>query len=397
MLFDANFLDNPYPSYQEMRDCGPIHQLEMLGGAWAFPRHAEVASLLMCQSLSARRSDVLVDQFAEDVREELSEFKRLFSMWMLFFDPPEHTRARKAMLRGFVPEALNGIRAKIQVIVNELIDAVEPGGRMDVIADFAHPLPALVIAEFLGVPVEDRDRFIRWSDDIAEFFGSSAATPGMARKAQRSLVELMGYFRQVIPRRRTVPGDDLLSVLIHLKDQDETLTEEELYAQCAMLLFAGHETTRNLIGNGLLALLNHPKQLKLLAQNPSLAGTAVDEFLRYDSPVQFGTRLAKDDMELHGRKIAKGQLVILLLGSANRDQAEFRCPDLLDITRKPNRHVSFGYGPHMCMGASLAHIEGEIAFNTLLRRMPAMRLETTRPEWSDNFGFRGLKSLGISF
>jgi cytochrome P450 len=137
--------------------------------------------------------------------------------------------------------------------------------------------------------------------------------------------------------------------------------------------------------------------LKLLAQNPSLAGTAVDEFLRYDSPVQFGTRLAKDDMELPGRKIAKGQLVILLLGSANRDQAEFRCPDLLDITRKPNRHVSFGYGPHMCMGASLAHIEGEIAFNTLLRRMPAMRLETTRPEWSDNFGFRGLKSLGISF
>lgn len=396
MFFDPDFIDNPYPRYRQLLAGGPIHHIDLFGGAWAFPRHADVTALLRDPRLSARRSSALVDQFPEEEREEFGEFQRIFSMWMLFFDAPEHTRPRKVLSRAFAPEALRGIGAKIQKVVNELLDATEADGRMDFIRDFAHPLPAVVIAELLGVPAGDRGRFISWSDDIADFFGGTM-THEAARRAQRGLVALTDYFKASVEERRRRPGDDLISVLIQLEEQDCALTEEELCAQCAMLLFAGHETTRNLLGNGLLALLRHPEQLRLLRQDPMLARTAVDEFLRYDSPVQFGTRVAAQDLELYGREVKRGELLILLLGAANHDPLEFEEPHRLDITRKPNRHVSFGYGPHSCVGAYLARLEGEIAFNTLLGRLPEVGFGESPLVRASNFGFRGLKSLPISF
>ncbi len=395
MLLDASFVADPYPAYKQLLASGPIHRFEMLGGAWAFPRHSDVTALLKDPRLSARRSAALINQFPAEARAEFAEFERLFSMWMLFYDPPEHTRPRRSISRGFGLEFLNRVRAKVQAVVDELLDAVEYKGCMEAISEFASPLPAIVIGELMGVPREERSRFVTWSAEIAEFFGSSSPTLEMARRAQRSLIELNRYLASIANARRGHPGDDLISIL--LSDQQCTLREEELHAQCAMLLFAGHETTRNLIGNGLLALLQNPDQERLLRYNPCLARTAVDEFLRYDSPVQIGTRLAKQDLELYGNTIRSGDLIIFLLGAANRDPQEFLNPDELDITRDPNRHVSFGYGPHMCLGAPLARLEGEIAFHTLLRRFAAIQLTSVGLEWSSNFGFRGLRSLPLSF
>lgn len=397
VIFDEAFFDDPYPLYKELRAAGPIHQLEMVGGAWAFPTHAGVTSLYKDPRLSARRSHVVLAQLPQSEQDEFAEFGRLFSTWMWFFDPPQHTRAHWVMSRGFTPEVLAGLRGRVQGIVDELLDAAEARGGMEVLRDFAYPLPAYVIADLLGVPRSARDQFGLWCDDIAEFFGSISATVEMARRAQRSLVALTEYFEGLVGERRRRPADDFISRLIRYEEEGGPVGPGGIHAQCAMLIFSGQETTRNLIGNGLLALLRHPDQLSLLKQNPSLARTAVDEFLRYDSPVQWGSRVAAEDFECYGRRVREGDLILFLLGAANRDPEEFADPDRLDITRAPNRHVSFGHGPHICVGRNLALLEGEIAFNTLLRRMPDVRLASERLEWTRAIGFRGLKSLPVAF
>ncbi|MEM7050097.1 MAG: cytochrome P450 [Acidobacteriota bacterium] len=395
-MFGDGFLADPYPALAALRQEGPMHRMEMFGGAWTFTRHADISALLRDARLSARRSDALVFQFSAEQQAELTDFRRLFSQWMLFFDPPEHTRPRRAMSRGFRPAVIADLVARITQVVDGLIDTVEGQGSCDAIADLAHPLPAIVIAEMMAIPAADRQRFMIWSDDVAEFFGRDLATFDIALKAQTGLRELTDYFREVVARRRRQPGEDLISQLLAL-EAEEALSEEEVWAQCAMLLFAGHETTRNLIGNGLLALLREPAARQRYLERSDLGRTAIDELLRFDSPVQIGSRLVAEEISLHGETIAPGELLIFLLGAANRDPDEFAEPDRLDLTRSPNRHVSFGYGPHLCLGSHLARMEADIVFRRLFTRLPALRLATEDLVWSTNFGFRGLTALPLEF
>jgi hypothetical protein len=283
--------------------------------------------------------------------------------------------------------------------VDGFLDAVQGKGQMDVIHDLAFPLPATVITEMLGVSPDDRDQLKKWSDDFVVFFSTHPAkiTLQQYQQALQSMREMTAYFRDAITRLRGGTRDCLLKLMGLTQEQGDRLTEEEVVANANLLLVAGHETTTTLIGNGVLALLRHPDQLQKLKENPSLIPTAIEEFLRYDSPVQFTNRLAKEDVPLGGKTIRKGQFVFLFLAAANRDPAHFPDPDRLDVTRPAQKHVAFGLGHHFCLGAPLARLEAQIAFSTLLRRLPNLRLMTDRLEYRDNFNLHCLKSLPVTF
>jgi cytochrome P450 len=397
-MFTAEFITDPYPTYDHLRSNGPIHWSDDFGrGAWLLPSYADVSAGLRDTRLSSKRSHSLVARLPVEARPEFTEFDHIFALWMLFLDPPRHGRLRRLMNKGFKPEVLRQLRPRIQKTVDALLDKVQAAGRMDFMRDFAHPLPALVIAEMLGVDREDEEKFIAWSDQVALFMGNPKSTVEQARLAQDGLLALTEYFRVLLPERRREPGDDLVSLLIRAEEGGEALTAEELLAQCSMLLFAGHETTRNLLGNGLLALLRHPAQLEMLKEQPSLMYGALKELLRYDSPVQYTVRVAAEPFTLHGREIEVGHELVLLIGSANRDPLKFEAPHALDITREQGLPLSFGYGAHVCIGATTSLLEAEVAFGTLLRRMPNLRLAGGTPSWSPNVAFRGLAGLPVTF
>jgi cytochrome P450 len=267
----------------------------------------------------------------------------------------------------------------------------------DFMRDFARPLPALVIAGMLGVEAADRSDFVAWSDEIADFIGSPTPTLEIARRAQAGLIAMNGYFQDLLAQRRRQPGDDLISQLIRAEAGGGIITTKELLAQCCTLLFAGHETTRNLLGNGMLALLRHPRQWQALGQNPALFPDALKELLRFDSPVQYTGRRLKVDMPMHGRLMKKGDLVIPLIGAANRDPAKFSSPDQLDITRNEGAHLSFGCGPHVCIGATLTYLEAGIALRSIMRRLPEIQLGQDSQSWGDNAVYRSLKQLPLRF
>jgi len=268
---------------------------------------------------------------------------------------------------------------------------------MDFMADFAHPLPVRVIAEMFGILLDDQEDFQIWSDAVADFMGSAQPSIETARRAQNSLLALTDYFRRILPERRKNMSDDLISLLIRLEEEGDALTEEELLAQCSLFFIAGHETTRNLLGNGMLALLQNSEQFAQLKQNPSLASLAVREFARYDSPVQQIRRAAAEDFTWHGREIKQGESIILLIGSANRDADKFSEPEKLKISRSEGIGLSFGRGAHFCIGTTLANLEAEIAFTALLKRLPNLKMIDDKPEWRNNPTFRGLSSLRLAF
>jgi len=396
-IFSAEFKSNPYPAYSRLRSNGPIHWADdFFGGAWLLPRYTDVKTTLRDPRLSAARSHTFVDQFSPEARSELAEFNRIFAMWLLFLDNPQHGRLRKLMNKGFTPAMILSMRPRIQKIVDSLLDRIIGADKFDFMRDFAYPLPALVIAEMLGVDAVDQSDFIAWSDNVAAFFSNSQATWEHAQRAQHSLVAMTEYFRVVLLERRRNLGDDLIGLLIRIEEEGDVLTTEELVAQCSLLLFAGHETTRYLLGNGLLLLLQHPDQLERLKNDPTLMKNAVQEFLRYDSPVQFIIRIATGDFTMLGQQIKAGQKVVPLNGSANHDPRKFLGPDTLDITRKTSGHLAFGYGVHACLGATLSSLEAEIAFNTILHRLPNLHLTKKTPDWRSDVGFRGLKTLPLA-
>jgi cytochrome P450 len=397
-LLSADFKSNPYPAYSRLRSNGPIHWADdFFGGAWLLPRYTDVKATLRDPRLSAARSYTFVDQFGPKAQSELAEFNRIFAMWLLFLDNPQHRRLRKLMNTGFTPAMILSMRSRIQKIVDALLDRIAGAEQFDFMQDFAYPLPALVIAEMLGVDAADQTDFIAWSDDVAAFFSNSQATLEHARRAQNSLIAMTEYFRGVLLERRDKLGNDLISLLIRAEEEGDVLTIEELVAQCSLLLFAGHETTRYLLGNGLLLLLQHPDQLERLKDDPALMKNAVQEFLRYDSPVQFIIRIATNDFTLHGQPIKAGQKIVPLNGSANHDPLKFPNPDTLDIRRKTSGHLAFGYGAHTCLGATLSSLEAEIVFNTILHRLPHLHLIKKSPDWRSDVGFRGLKTLPLAF
>jgi cytochrome P450 len=394
-LFDPltpEFHANPYPFYRRLRETDPVHLSQL--GLWVLTRYDDcVASLRDPRFGRDGFEAILAAQYGEE-----SETGRL-PRSMLFRDPPDHTRLRALVNRAFTPRVIEGMRGQIQSVVDRLLDAVARRGHMDVIADLAYPLPVTVICDMLGVPVGDHEQIKDWSSDIIRSLDaigipSDDAIVERGRVGRRGIAD---YFRTLLPERRRHPRADLLSSLIAVEEQGDRLTEGELLATCVLLFIAGHETTVNLIGNGLLALLQHPTELERLRAEPGLIGSAVEELLRFDSPVQRTARITNAEVEVGGRTLPKGAFVVTAIGAANRDPVHFPDPDRLDIGRADNRHIAFGFGIHFCLGAPLARVEGQLALGALMRRMPKLRLARTDLEWRESSTLRGLKALPVEF
>ena len=401
-LNSAEFLRNPYPVYDQLRANDPIHW-SAENGYWLITRYADIVTQVQNDHLTSNRIGAHQSRMPIEAKEHLRPFFTAVGSWMLMIDPPDHTRLRGLVSKAFTPGVVENMRWLVEKLVNEMLASAQAQGRMDLMTDLANPLPATVIAEMLGVPGTDQQQFKAWSDDIAHGLGGidSARTKeelfALYDLAQKSFLALADYFREKVAELRLHPRDNLLSALIQAEEQGDRLTEDELFANCVLLMIAGHETTTNLIGNGMLALLRHPEQQEKLAHNPEFIVSAVEELLRYDSPVQKMGRIALEDIHIAGKEIKRGDLVCFSFAAANRDPQQFATPAQLDIERKPNRHLAFGHGLHYCVGAALARLEGQIAVNTILRRLPKLRLETEDLEWNRNLTLRGLKSLPVAF
>jgi cytochrome P450 PksS len=389
---------NPYPVLESLRKGDPVHWSEMLQ-VWILTRYDDVMAALRNPALSSDR----LKQFAAHQLHGLdlsivSDFLRVANRMMIIKDVPLHTRLRRMTSESFTKSALDVWRPIVQKVVNELLDRIEAAGRMDLVSDFAQPLPALVIAEMFGIAEEDRDNFQRWSDDISKFWGGTFGDiEEDGRRANEAMVRLEQHFLNLITMRRQQPGDDLMSHLIINQEQGR-LEAEELTAQCVLILVAGHVTTIDQISNGTYALLKHPDQFKKLREQPDLLASAVEEILRYDSSVPFIHRVAKEEVEIRGRRIAKGQVVFLGLAAANRDPEQFADPDRFDIARQPNKHVAFAVGPHLCLGAELARRELAVGLSGLCTRFPSLHFIGHPPEpRCDSLMFRGFKSMPLSF
>jgi cytochrome P450 len=372
-----------------MRETDPVRWLAFddgTDGAWLVARYEHVAAAIKDPRLSKDPSRLVPP-------EHLSPLDRA----MLFRDPPDHARLRSLVGQAFTPRSVRSLESRIAAIVEDLLIGMRARSNADFMADFAIPLPVIVIAELLGVPVEDRASFRAWSDVIVEG-GDGAATPEEhAARYRAAMASLTDYFARTAGERRERRRDDLISGLIDARDRDDRLSEDELVGTCILLLVAGHETTVNLLGNGLLSLLRHPEQLALLREHPELIPGAVEEMLRFESPVQQSTfRVTVEGIEIGDVRIGDGQQVIALLGAANRDPARFPHPDTFDVARELNRHLAFGSGIHFCLGAPLARAEARIAFSRLLDAFPEIRLLDAEPAWGANSFLRGLTSLPIA-
>jgi hypothetical protein len=392
-LLDPAVLANPYPLYHRLRTEDPVHWDPFLH-AWVVTRYAEVVKVF--QRFSAGRTPT-PEQLHTLGMAELAPLARVMVRQMLFLDPPEHTRVRSLASKAFTPARVAVLRSHIQDITTTLLDAVQDTGEMDVLAALAYPLPAIVTAEMLGVPTSDWRQLIVWSSDFAQVLGNFQHNPDYAQKALHSLNEMVAYFQAAVREQRVHPREGLISAFLTAEIDGDRLNEEEVIANTIVTMVGGQETTTNLIGNGILTLLRHPDQLEKLRADLSLIPSAVEELLRYESPSQHTARLAPSDLELGNRQIRQRQAVIAVMGAANRDPERFADPDSFDICRQDNRHVAFAWASHFCFGAPLARIEGQVAFETVLRRMPNLRLTPEPIVWRENLGLRGLKALQVTF
>lgn len=391
-LLDPAVLANPYPLYARLRTETPVYWDPYLH-AWVVTRYADVVTVL--HNFSANRTPT-PEQFAALGLAELAPLSQMMVKQMLFMDAPDHTRLRGLASMAFTPARVELLRPHIQEIMDRLMEPLMFAGRMDVIADLAAPLPAIVTAELLGVPTEDSEQLKNWSADFAEVLGNFQHNPDRAPRTLQCVEEMTAYFRAAIERMRVDPREGLINALMTAEIDGDRLTEEEIIANSIVTMVGGQETTTNLIGNGLLALLRNPDELEKLRNDLSLIPSAVEELLRYESPSQHTARIAPQDTELGGKQIRKGQAVIAVMGAGNRDPERFPDPDRLDITRSDNRHLAFGWSRHFCFGAPLARIEGQIALAAIAQRLPDLALEGPLV-WRDNLGLRGLTSLPVTF
>lgn len=376
-LTSSAFIEDPYRTYEQLRRKDPVHRMRLIE-AWALTRYEDV-------------QDVLIDHKRFTNAERNYDYMQYRTF--LDLDPPDHTRLRGLVSKAFTPRAVRELGPRIQGLVDELLDAVAGKSRIDLISDFAFPLPVIVIAEMLGVPAEDRARFREWSDDIALSVNPLLNSKQIER-VQQATEELFDYFEGIIEQRRQAPQNDMISALLAAEEEGDRLTHEELLSTLMLLLVAGNETTRNLIGNGMLALLKNPAQLQRLRDRPELLDSAINELLRYDSPVQIDSRNAIDDVKIGGKRIAAGQRILAIVGAANRDPQVFANPDELDIGRDEVSHLSFGRGIHYCLGSPLAILEGRMAFTSLLERFSSIRLASD-PVFKDQIVLRGVEALWV--
>ena len=398
-LFDPlapEFIRNPYPYYERLRTTDPMHLTPF--GTFVASRHAEASLVMRDKRFGKDYVERTIRRYGPKIMEE--PVFRSMSHWMLQQDQPDHTRLRGLVVKAFTARRVEDMRPRIQQIVDETLDRIIPQGKMDLIEDFAFRLPVTIICDMLGIPEEHREVFYSGSRDGGRLLDPVPLTPAEIQQGNTANAMAAMYFQQLFELRRKTPGDDLITQLLQAEEDGSKLSNEELTANIILLFGAGHETTVNLIGNGLLALHRNPDQLALLKANPQLITNAIEEFLRYDSSVQLTGRVALEDIDdLGGKKIPKGESVLCLLGSANHDPAVYPDrPDRLDITRPNVKPLSFGGGIHFCLGAQLARIEAEIAISTLLRRLPDLRLDdAVNPEWRPTFVLRGLKRLPASW
>jgi cytochrome P450 len=392
-LLDPTVLANPYPLFKRLRTEDPVHWDPFLH-AWVVTRYADVVKVL--HDFSAERTPTPA-QLALMGLAHLNPVAQVMTKQMLFLDAPAHTRLRSLASYAFTPQRVSILRGHIEQIVESLLNIVMSTGQMDIISDLAEPLPNIVTAEMLGVPPADRQQLKAWSAEFAEMLGNFQHNPDRAPNVLRAVEGMTTYFRSRIADQRIHPREGLIHSLLTAEVDGDRLTEEEVIANSIVTMVGGQETTTNLIGNGVLALLRNPDQFQKLQTDLSLIPSAVEELLRYDCPSQHTARLAPVDTVLHDKKIRKRQAVIAVMAAGNRDPERFANPDRLDITRSDNRHLAFGWAAHFCFGAALARIEGQVALEALMRRMPGLRLEDRNLVWRTNLGLRGLVSLPVTF
>jgi pimeloyl-[acyl-carrier protein] synthase len=411
------FRSNPQPAYRTLRRLDPMHESPM--GIWVLSRHREVNAALrdsqlgcdeMKADLAAIKLGPLRRLLGSTVREVVDESvtfegrpaagtsRKSFRKLMLFRDPPDHTRLRSLVSKAFTPRAVDALEERITELTHLQLDAVERRGEMEFLADFAYPVPAMAICELMGAPSRDHELIMRNAPALATRLDPGPMrSPAVVAAADRAAAEVFSYLDGLITQRRRDPGDDILSALIAVEDQGDRLAHEELMATAMLLLIAGHETTANLLGNGLLALLRHPEQWQRLRDEPDLGQRAVEELIRFDGPIQMTERIALENVQVGDAAIPKGRIAILCLAAANRDPDVFDHPDVLDIGRDPNPHLGFGGGAHFCIGAALARMEARIALRAIAQRLPNISVAVSRPKWRPSFTIRGLRELPLSW
>jgi hypothetical protein len=392
-LLDPEVLANPYPLYRRLRETAPVYWDPYLH-VWVVTRYEDVITVL--HRFSANRTPT-PEHFAAMGMSELGPIAQMMTKQMLFMDAPAHTRLRTLASMAFTPARVEALRNHIRDILDRLLTPLVRRGSMDVIGDLAAPLPAIVTAEMLGVPVSDCDRLKAWSADFAEVLGNFQHNPDRATRTLKCVEEMTSYFRDAVREQRAQPRDGLINSFLTAEIDGDRLTEEEIIANCIVTMVGGQETTTNLIGNGVLSLIRNPDQLQKLSDDLSLVPAAVEELLRYESPSQQTARICPEDTELGGQSIRKGQAVIAVMAAGNRDPERFADPDRLDLARADNRHLAFGWASHFCFGAALARIEGQLTFEALARRTTNLALKAEAPVvWRENLGLRGLAALHVT-
>ncbi len=392
--FQPEFHQNPYPTYDYLRREDPIHRSFL--NAWVITRYADVEAIL-------KDARFCVDDLPQRLLQKshylkhgnLDPLAQTIYQWLFFLEPPDHTRLRGLVSKAFSRATVEEMRPEIKIMTQDLLANVQSTGQMDVIKDLASPLPAMTVTRILGLPPEDYPKLVRWSYELFFVFDQPMSLQGYQKQNQMA-IEARDYLTEMIGRLEKQPNNGLISRLIAARDQDKTISQEEIIGFCIMLLIVGQETTKSLTGNAMVALLKHPEKLAQLRQNPDLINHAVEELLRYDSPVQVIARLGTETVEMRGKTIQAGDKIILCLGAANRDPEQFTNPDQLDFNRK-NYSLPFGGGIHFCLGAFLARVQGQIAINAMVQGLPNLRLSTETLDWRESITLRGLKNLRVTF
>ncbi|PAF33349.1 cytochrome P450 [Paenibacillus sp. 7516] len=395
-FLDHSFIQQPFPVYEKLRAEEPVHRLLLPSGhaAWMVTRYEDAVNILQ----DGRFVTGVLDNRNNETEESLPPHQAIISRNLISVGPEDHRRLRRLIQKAFTPRMIERLRGRIVEISDELLDKIQAGNtrEFDLIEDYAFPLPIIVICEMLGVPLKDQDKFRAWSNTIME----SVSNPQMNQESDEVMKAFVDYLQKLITERRNHIQQDLISDLISIEEEGDKLTEQELYALVFVLIIAGHETTVNLIGNGMLALLEHPQQKQLLMEQPDLIQAAVEEVLRFNGPAEISNvRWAAENVDFQGIQIRQGDMMLVALSSANRDSSRYENPDTFDITRKVNDHIAFGKGIHYCLGAPLARLEGEIAINALLQRLPEIRLNTEAEllEWRPGMIIRGLKAFPVVY
>lgn len=396
-LLSVERVRDPYPYFRQLQEHDPVRWNERYR-SWVITRYDDVAACFRDLRLSSDRITPYRANRDGGERHELSQVLDVLSGWLVFKDPPDHTRLRRLVQKAFTVKTVERWRGRIQEVVDELIDELTPESTTDIVREFAYPLPAIVIAEMLGVPPSDRDLFKGWSDDITALVFGAMDEPDRHERAAAGMAELVSYLSGLLEEHQHSEADDLMGSLVAARDDDDALTADEVLATCVLLLFGGHETTSSLIGSSVHALVHHPDQLHDLMTDPTIIGPAIEEFLRFDGPAKVSVRMVRESFELQGRKIRSGERVFLVPSAANRDPRRFRDPDRLDLRRDDHAHLGFGGGIHYCLGAPLARVEAGIAISSLIRRLPGLSIpDPASLQWQPTLLSRSLRSLPVAF